>query len=245
MKKTFRLLFVFFLVALLSACSSADYSNQTIVGKISKIEGNTITLELGDVLENEQDEKILQFDGEAPQMSENGTGPQMNGERPSFNGEVPELPENGEMPQFDGEAPQMPGNGNPPEMNGEKPELPDNTMAPTQGEMPQFNGEAPQFSENGELPEIDGEAPQMLGNGTPPEMNGESPQFAQNSDALQSQMTYTFTSSGKVLEIDLENIGITLDELMAEFNVKVGDVIGVSFGSNNSIESIRFYDISE
>lgn len=161
MKKTFRLLFVFFLVALLSACSSADYSNQTIVGKISKIEGNTITLELGDVLENEQDVKILQFDGEAPQMSENGMPPQMNGE-------MPELPENGELPQ-----------------------------------MPQMN------------------------------------------DALQSQKTYTFIANDKMVEVNLESIGVTLDDLTIESVVKVGDVIGVSFGSNNSIESIKFYTISE
>ncbi len=208
MKKAFRLFFVLSLVALLSACNSADYSNQTLVGKISEIDGNIITLELGDVKENE-----LQFDGEAPQ-----------------------LPEDGELPEMNGEAPQMPRNGAPPEMNGERPEMPGNGTAPAEGEMPQFDGEAPQLPEDGELPEMNGEAPQMPGNGAPPEMNG---------DVMQSQTTYTFTASGETLKIDLESIGITLDDLTTESFVKVGDVIGVTFGSNNSIESVKFYTISE
>ena len=173
-------------------------------------------MELGDVLENEQDVKILQFDGEAPQMSENGMPPQMNGEKP-------ELPEDGKLPELNGEMPQF----------------------PADGQMPQFDGEAPQMSENGMPPQMNGEMPELPENGELPSFNGEVPQMPQMNDVLQSQKAYTFIANGKMVEVNLESIGVTLDDLTIESVVKVGDVIGVSFGSNNSIESIKFYTISE
>lgn len=106
MKKTFKLLFILSLIAMLSACGSTNYSNQTLVGRISEINGNTITIELGDVEENEQSQQVNgdvpQFQGEAPQFQQNGTPPEMNGERPEMPSSNETVP-NGDVSQFQGE----------------------------------------------------------------------------------------------------------------------------------------------
>ena len=82
-----------------------------VVGEVTEIVGNEVTLALGELEEKSQ-----------------GGG----------NGEKPEMPEGGKMPEMgeNGEAPEMPEGGNMPEMgeNGEAPEMPEGMEMPEMGE---------------------------------------------------------------------------------------------------------------
>lgn len=84
-----------------------------IVGEVTQIVGNEITLALGNLIENntEKDmQKIPQFDtenGDAPQMPQDGDMPKFDME----NGEAPQMPEGG-FPNMDG--------GNFPDMNSDE-----------------------------------------------------------------------------------------------------------------------------
>ena len=231
MKKTFKLLFILSLIAMLSACGSTNYSNQTLVGRISEINGNTITIELGDVEENEQSQQVNgdvpQLQNEAPQFQQNGTPPEMNGERP----EMPSSNEtgpNGDVPQFQGEAPQF--------SEGE--------------ELPEPKGEAPQFQQNGTPPEMNGERPEMPSsnetgpNGDVPQFQGENRGMFQSINNSKSSKTYTFTPSGETLKVDLQSVGTTFDELNEKLPIKVGSVVKISIDSNNSIKNIKLYTIN-
>lgn len=100
-----------------------------VVGEVTEIVGNEVTLALGELEEKSQGGG----NGEKPEMSEDGSMPEM-GE----NGEAPEMPEGGKMPEMgeNGEAPEMPEGGSMPEMgeNGEAPEMPEGMEMPEMGE---------------------------------------------------------------------------------------------------------------
>jgi len=163
----------------ITAEAAADYYGKILTGRVEAVEGNVITLTLGEWTETRPE-----MNGERPEMPE--------GEMPEMNGERPEMPE-GEMPQMNGERPEMP-EGEMPEMNGERPEMP-------QGEMPQMNGERPEMPE-GEMPEMNGERPempQMAGSFTE---NGESVSFDLTGLTLKTQ------SGQEITEIELSSIEV-------------------------------------
>ena len=124
MKKCLKTILGILLITLLSACSTviadnnADYSNQTLTGQITEINGSTITLTLGKVKENESES-----DAQFPQMSEGMTKPEDDENfDPSQMGEMPEgfdPSQMGERPEL-GEG-EMPEDFDPSQM-GEKPE---------------------------------------------------------------------------------------------------------------------------
>ena len=93
-----------------------------VVGEVTEIVGNEVTLALGELEEKSQGG----VKGEKPEMPEDGSMPEM-GEK----GEMPEMPEGGSMPEM-GE-------------NGEMPEMPEGGSMPEMGE----NGEVPQMGEDG------------------------------------------------------------------------------------------------
>lgn len=203
MKKIVKLLFALSLITLLSACSNViaengvDYSNQTLVGQISEIDGDSYTLTLGKVKQdkNKASENIggmmPQMNGEMPQMSEDGTMPEFDGQVPEG---MPEMPSDGSMPQMneDGSAPSF--NQAPPtNEDGTMPEPPvgfegmpqmseDGTLPEDSGNT-QFQGRRGQGfrgqtnsteGAEGTMPEF-GQRPQMNEDGTMPEFNGEMP----------------------------------------------------------------------
>ena len=163
----------------ITAEAAADYYGKILTGRVEAVEGNVITLTLGEWTETRPE-----MNGERPEMPE--------GEMPEMNGERPEMPE-GEMPQMNGERPEMP-EGEMPEMNGERPEMPE-------GEMPQMNGERPEMPE-GEMPEMNGERPgmpQMAGSFTE---NGESVSFDLTGLTLKTQ------SGQEITVIELSSIEV-------------------------------------
>lgn len=96
-----------------------------IVGEVTQIVGNEITLALGNLIENntEKDmQKIPQFDtenGDAPQMPQDGDMPKFDME----NGEAPQMPEGGFPDMGDGDFPDMPEGGFPNMDGGNFPDM--------------------------------------------------------------------------------------------------------------------------
>ena len=279
MKKIVKLLFALSLITLLSACSNViaengvDYSNQTLVGQISEIDGDSYTLTLGKV-KQDKNKASENIGGMMPQTNEDGTMPEFNGQVPEG---MPEMPSDGSMPQ-------MSEDGSAPAFNQAPPTNEDGTMPePPVG----FEG-MPQMSEDGTLPEDSGntqfqgrrgqgfrgqmnstegaedtmpefgQRPQMNEDGTMPEFNGEMPtdgimpefgnkQGMNNGQTNNSQGTYTFNAKNKTAEIKLKDVEVTLADgtVGSLSDLKVGDVIEVVIGNNNGIESIKVYSISE
>ena len=135
--KTMILIMAFALAAGLCACSErADYSGKTVVGQVTAIDGDQITLQLGELKEIDLDDMDFgggmqmpggfgqsdQFDtfDELEGSSESPTG-FPNGMMPNGGGTPPEMPNGGQQGDFDvmpgqtdGEMPN--GGGTPPEM---------------------------------------------------------------------------------------------------------------------------------
>ena len=88
MKKLLKLSLALTMVLFLSACSAvaaenkADYSDRTLTGKITSVNGSSVTLQIGKL---KQDDAAM---GQMPQMGQF----QANGEMPQMSGELPELP---------------------------------------------------------------------------------------------------------------------------------------------------------
>lgn len=234
MKRTIKLLSILSLVGLLSACStviadnSVDYSNQTLVGQISEINGNTVTLTLGKLKQSEQE--FTMQDGEMPQMNEefDGQMPQMN------DGEMPELPEDfdeSELPEMNGDMSQMPQGGGGRMGKGQM------SQNMSEGEMP----ELPEDFDESQIPEDmqDGQMPQMS--------EGQMPGDMKMGGRGQFNITYTFKANNKTAEIILNEVTVTLSDNTTGSisDLKVGDVVEIVVGDNNTITSITVYNISE
>lgn len=91
--------------------AAVDYSNTTLTGQVTKIDGTVLTLKLGTLTEQEQPAPEQEQPSESPpsagndgtsEKSEDGTPPEPKetGEHPaaSNNGEAPEKPEDGTVP---------------------------------------------------------------------------------------------------------------------------------------------------
>ena len=247
MKKVIKLISILSLVGLLSACStviadnSIDYSNQTLVGQISEINGNTVTLTLGKLKESEQEFSMQE-----------GEMPEMNGE---FDGQMPEM-QDGEMPElpedFDGT--------NTPQMNGERSELPEDF---DESELPQMNGgmhqggrrmgngQMPGNMSEGGMPEMpegfdESQIPEGVEDGQFPDMSEMSGDMKMGGKG-QFNITYTFKANSKTAEITLNEVTVTLSDNTTGSisDLKVGDVVEIIVGDNNTITSITVYNISE
>lgn len=240
MKKIVKLLFALSLITLLSACSNViaengvDYSNQTLVGQISEIDGDSYTLTLGKVKEdkNKASENIggmmPQMNDKMPQMSEDGTMPEFNGE----------MPTDGTMPEFDGQVPEgmpeMPSDGNMPQMNED-------------GSTPSFN-QAPPTNEDGTLPQppvgFEG-MPQMSEDGTLPEDSGNTQFQGRRGQGFRGQMNSTEGAEGTMPEFG-QRPQMSEDGTMPEFNGEMptdgtmpgfGNRQGMNNGQTNNSQS--------
>ena len=204
MKKLLKLSLALTMVLFLSACSAvaaenkADYSDRTLTGKITSINGNTLTLQIGKLKQDDSamDGQMDQFgqgvmasDGQLPtdgEMPEMGQFPMMEeGQMPDFeNGEMPQLaqgqfPTDGEMPQSGSGFPPF-GQGQMNENDGETSQFPEGDTA--QGNFPQMNGMGPKMGRRGDMsqmPQSDGTAPSFE-QGELPEMgDGQMPDMGQ------------------------------------------------------------------
>lgn len=113
-----------------SACSKFEYDNSTIFAKVTAIDGQKVTLLVGEM---NIDENMMQgdFNGDMSNFTpptDDGNIPQMPNEDL---GEMPTLPEGETMPE--GELPEMPS-------DGSIPEMPDGGMQLPNGELPEGMG---------------------------------------------------------------------------------------------------------
>ena len=274
MKKLLKLSLALTMVLFLSACSAvaaenkADYSDRTLTGKITSVNGSSVTLQIGKL---KQDDAAM---GQMPQMGqfqENGEMPEMTeGEMPEFNGEAPafgqgQMPEtDGEVPQMNGMGPMMPGRGERRQMSetdqlptdGQMPHMAEGEMPEmTDGQMPQFNGEAPalgdgrmsQLPADGEMPEFDGEAP-AFGQGQMPQMtDGQMPMMG-SGQGMKGRMggSYTFKEGNETVTIDLGDTAVSLADgtTGSVSDLKVGDVVSIVVDANNEVASVKVYSIN-
>ena len=126
MKKATALLCAAAIIISFTACGkSADYSNETVVGKVTAINGTKVTLQLGELSESEKPEKPSgdnQQDGQTPPEKPSTDGQQSGQtppEKPNSNGTAAEQPSasdntgdstNESGAQSGQTAPEMPGN---------------------------------------------------------------------------------------------------------------------------------------
>ena len=221
------------MMASLAGCG-ADYSNTTVVGQVTEINGTKVTLQLGEMAEMELPEGMEDmFGGEIPQWG--------NGQMPDWGtGEMPE----GGMGEFpgmpEGEMPQMP--------QGEIPESSTGNSGDIQwgiqsGEgMPQWgNGEVPEMPEGefGEMPEMPeggfGEMPQM-----PEGSFGEIPEGF--GDMMPGGMG-SFVAGDEELTIDLENVTISFSfgQMTMQGDISMiseGSILTIEYGDDNTILSV-------
>lgn len=108
-----------------AGCSKFEYDNSTIIAQVTAIDGQNVTLIVGEMA---MDENMMQGGN---MQGSNMMPPTGDGSIPKMpDGEIPELPEGETMPEMpEGGMPQMPEDGAMPEMpNGEMPEGFENGM---------------------------------------------------------------------------------------------------------------------
>lgn len=161
-----------------------------IVGEVTQIVGNEVTLALGEAVENstEKDMPEMPSDGEKPQFDKG-------------NGDVPKMPFDGEKPQFDmgnGEFPQMP-------QGGDMPQMPEGGFPNMDGgDLPDMNsGEAPEFKPGGQKSSVSVEKSGETGTYIIPVGMTVSGASGRNSD-------YTAVSAGMTLRLTLNSEGYTV-----------------------------------
>ena len=136
MKRMIASLCVLSLMFSFASCSKqADYSNQTITGQVTAIDGTKITLQLGELTEQNMQMQSNQFAtfGEANENSDGQTPPEMPDGEQHNDGQTPPDKPDGEQ-QGDAQTPPDLPNG---EMSGggeTPPDMPN-------GEMPQGGGD--------------------------------------------------------------------------------------------------------
>lgn len=240
-----KLLSSFCIIALLlgsAGCSAnvasgisaiGDYSNSTIAAKVTAIDGTKVTVEIGELTNEEPaDSTEAPESTEETDTKEEEPAQQMNNTEPNGgdqnNGSTPPEKPEGE----DNNAPQGDMQNN---ANG-------------QPSMPSDNGQPTQGNQNGTVPEKpEGETDGNTTTGEPPEMpEGEAPEGdAAQGNGEQGEMpqgdmpvAQTFVSSGVTIEIDLSTLNIEgLD------GIEVGDILTVTFGNNNSITGVQIVDM--
>lgn len=152
-----------------------------IVGEVTQIVGNEVTLALGEAVESNNGKDM-------PEMPQGGERPKFDSE----NGEALQMPQGDDMPKFDrenGEAPQMP-------QDGDMPQMPD-------GGFPDMDGEAPEFKRGGRKSSVSVEKSGETGTYIIPVGMTVSGAVGRSSD-------YTAISAGMTLRLTLNSDGYTV-----------------------------------
>ncbi len=139
MRKLLAMLCAMALAVSVSACGNdtKDYSNQTVMGKVVSVDGDSVTLQIAlmDMPEGMEGSSGNMPQGQMPN-GENGISPVMpnGGSGTAPQAQTPPNNENGSMPE-------MPAGG----------EMPDSALGGGNGEKPPQNGEmSDMFADNGE-----------------------------------------------------------------------------------------------
>lgn len=161
-----------------------------IVGEVTQIVGNEVTLALGEAVENSTEKDMSE-------MPQNGDKPQFDME----NGEFPQMPQGEDMPQFDmgkDEVPQMP-------QDEDIPQMPEGGFSNMDGgDFPDINsGEAPEFKRGGRKSSVSVEKSGETGTYIIPVGMTVSGASGRSSD-------YTAVSAGMTLRLTLNSEGYTV-----------------------------------
>ena len=212
MKKTAIILCTLLMMATRAGCGETDYSNTTVTGQVTEIDGTKVTLQLGEMEEMELPEDMADmFDGEMPSMPEGMTG------------EVPSMPEGGmgEMPGMP-EGQQGGDSGWSVQDGSEVPTMPEGEL----GEMPELpegaTGETPSMPEGGmgEIPDMSGQGGGMMQGGMSNFTAGDETLTIDLADA-----TISFGFGQMTMEGDIS--------MISEDSILV-----VEFGDNNTVISV-------
>lgn len=217
-----------FCILLLSLCGcnaviddhEEDYSNQTLTGQITQIDGTEVTLALGKLKEENSPMEQMQMPDfsmmEKPEGMEGFGFPGSREEDDSMS----ELPED-----FKGEKPDN--------FNDERPEKPgsDNMNKPQDMDGSAFPG-----------PREDGGTPPEL----PEDFDSQMPFMDDGSMPGMMSVTYTFKEGKDTADIQLKDTEVILEDgsIGSVSDLNTGDVIQIVIGDHNTIESIQVYPIS-
>ena len=193
----------------------------TVTGKVTEIEGTSVTLALGEVSENSEESTAPEMPGgDAPTGAPgNGSGDMQT---------PPEKPE-GDAPDGapgDGQTPPDMQNGNAPQ--GNPPEKPDDN-----------NGNAPQGNPP-EKPDGDSSsdsAPEMPSGNAPDGATGNDENGMQAPPEMSSRIS--FTENGETLTVDISEAAITLnDQTLTADDIYVDDILELTVDSSNTAATV-------
>ena len=229
MKKATALLCAAAIIISFTACGkSADYSNETVVGKVTAINGTKVTLQLGELSESEKPE-MPSADGQQDGQQDGQTPPEMPSTDGQQDGQTPPEKPSGDNQQ-DGQTPP------------EKPSTDGQQSGQTPPEKPNSNGtaaEQPSASDN--TGDSTNESGAQSGQ-TAPEMPG-NPQGEAPSGGFGGMQS--FTAGDETAKIDLDGATVTENSQEASLDdISEGDVLKITFNDSNEPETAEIVSVS-
>ena len=226
MKRIISILCAAAMLFSLAACSnSTDYSNRTVTGQVTAIDGTKVTLQLGQLSEpSGSTPNGAQPDG----SNSNGAPPDMQSDNSGNNGQTPPEKPNGSQP--DGQAPADMPSGGKAVQNGQNTDGSNNNGTPP--DIPSGNSgnnvQTPPEKPDGSQP--DGQVPADMPSGgmTPPDNNSAATGFT----AGEESVTLEFDGA----EIKVESKAETTDGTIND--ITVGSVIIAKTGDNNTVKTV-------
>ena len=237
MKRIIAILCCAALLFTLAGCSSTgttteDYSNTTLTGQVVSVDGNTVTLQLGELSEDEaqkdgtQDTDQKKTDSPAEQSTDQA--------QPS---------DEDSSGKLSGEPPAKPDGDN----GGEPPAKPDDSQSAgtdEQGSAPSGEPPAKPDGDNGNAPagQSGGEPPAK------PDGDNSGQHSGKNSGKHDGKKdSVTFTPGEDTATIDLSGVTIAKkgkgSEEMTAADLKEGDILVIVFGDDNAIESVTLRNV--
>lgn len=229
MKKATALLCAAAIIISFTACGkSADYSNETVVGKVTAINGTKVTLQLGELSESKKPE-MPSADGQQDGQQDGQTPPEMPSTDGQQDGQTPPEKPSGDNQQ-DGQTPP------------EKPSTDGQQSGQTPPEKPNSNGtaaEQPSASDN--TGDSTNESGTQSGQ-TAPEMPG-NPQGEAPSGGFGGMQS--FTAGDETAKIDLDGATVTENSQEASLDdISEGDVLKITFNDSNEPETAEIVSVS-
>ncbi len=240
MKKATALLCAAAMIISFTACGkSTDYSNSTVVGKVTAINGTKVTLQLGELSESEKPEMSSgdsTQDGQTPPEMSSGdstqdgqTPPEMPSGDGAQDGQTPPEKPSGDSTQ-DGQTPP------------EKPSTDGQQSGQTPPEKPDSNGTGTEQSASADgTGDSAGENSSQSGQ-TAPEMPG-SPQGEAPSGGFGGMQS--FTEGDETAKIDLDGATVTKNSQETSLDdISEGDVLKITFNDSNEPETVEIVSVS-
>ncbi len=216
-----------------STASAEDYSNSTLTGEVTDVNGSTVTLQLGELNQSSADsgkptgEKPDNADDHTPpELPEQSDSKEAGGSQPE-NGQPPQGAPNGQMPGgSDGQQP---------------PEKPDGPP-PTDNADGDSSDSAKNDSDSGNTDNSNAADDKNSDRTAPSEMPAGQPGGAPNGGT-------SFEAGEETAKVDLSDAEITVEENGKTQDgslddIDDGDILVIEFGDDNTIESVTIKAVS-